>query len=74
MVVTRGAGGAAATHAGGSWRVAARATSVVDTTGAGDAATGAYLAARLHGCNVLAALKGAMAAAVEVVGALGARA
>ena len=71
VVVTRGARGAAAMHAGGSWRVAAQVTNVVDTTGAGDAATGAYLAARLNGWDELAALEDAMAAAVGVVRALG---
>ena len=71
VVVTRGAAGAAAMHNGGSWRVEARVANVVDTTGAGDAATGAYLAARLHGCDELVALDDAMAAAGRVVRALG---
>jgi sugar/nucleoside kinase (ribokinase family) len=46
---------------------------VVDTTGAGDAATGAYLGARLHGEAPPRALALAMEAAAAVLGGLGAR-
>jgi sugar/nucleoside kinase (ribokinase family) len=45
---------------------------VLDTTGAGDAATGTYLGARLNGDDVSAALSKAMAASARVVGDLGA--
>jgi sugar/nucleoside kinase (ribokinase family) len=45
---------------------------VLDTTGAGDAATGTYLGARLLGVEPAVALQRAMAASARVVGGLGA--
>lgn len=72
VLVTRGADGAAAAHGLDRARAGARPTTVVDTTGAGDAASGAYLAARLAGEGLAGALEAAMAAAARVVGGLGA--
>ncbi|MHB1906494.1 MAG: PfkB family carbohydrate kinase, partial [Acidimicrobiales bacterium] len=69
---TRGADGAVAARGSERARVDARATTVIDTTGAGDAASGAYLAARLAGDTLAGALEAAMAAAARVVGGLGA--
>jgi sugar/nucleoside kinase (ribokinase family) len=46
---------------------------VLDTTGAGDAATGAYLSQRLSGSSMIDSLYGAMRAASEVVRGLGSR-
>lgn len=72
VVITRGAKGALC--AIGAERVHAHAhrVAVLDTTGAGDAATGAYLGARLHGLAPAQALAIAMEAAARVVGGLGA--
>ncbi len=72
VLVTRGAEGAVAACGPARARAAAWTTSVVDTTGAGDAASGAYLAARLAGRSLGDALAAAMAAAARVVGGLGA--
>jgi len=72
-VVTRGALGASAVCDGATTSIAARGVEVLDTTGAGDAATGAYLAARLSGHDVLESLGRAMHRASAVVGELGAR-
>ncbi len=74
VLVTRGARGAVVVSSDGEVRVPSRATRVVDTTGAGDAATGAYLAARLSGASVADALERAMDAAARAVEGLGARA
>ncbi len=71
-MVTLGADGAVARAGGVLYRASARGGEVLDTTGAGDAATGAYLAARLSGAPVGEALDVAMLAASEVVTALGA--
>lgn len=71
VVVTCGPRGARVRRGAEEWRASARATEVLDTTGAGDAATGAYLGARLFGDDVPAALARAMDAAAEVVRGLG---
>jgi sugar/nucleoside kinase (ribokinase family) len=72
VLVTLGVRGALARR--GELQAAASAprVEVVDTTGAGDAASGAYLAARLTGADLAGALAAAMEAAGRVVGALGA--
>jgi sugar/nucleoside kinase (ribokinase family) len=57
---------------GNRFSVLALATAVVDTTGAGDAATGSYLGARLLGEDPQTALGIAMAASARVVGEFGA--
>lgn len=72
VVVTEGARGAVAATAIDHHHVDARSAEALDTTGAGDAATGAYLAARLRGEDIEVALTGAMAMAAQVVGHLGA--
>ncbi len=72
VVVTLGSRGALALSDEGEVRVAASSDVVLDTTGAGDAVTGAYLAARLQGSSRRAALETAMTAAAAVVSGLGA--
>ena len=74
VLVTRGPHGAVAMCANEVARSASRSDLVLDTTGAGDAATGAFLGARLHGANLDDALALAMKASARVVRALGARA
>lgn len=73
VVVTRGANGARARNANVTVDVPASSDEVFDTTGAGDAATGTYLARRLSGGSVDDALAAAMEAASVVVRGLGAR-
>jgi sugar/nucleoside kinase (ribokinase family) len=72
VVITRGARGALCAIGAERFHVAAHRVAVLDTTGAGDAATGAYLGARLHGVAPTQALAVAMEAAARVVGGLGA--
>jgi sugar/nucleoside kinase (ribokinase family) len=72
VVITRGERGALGALGAERFRVSARQVEVLDTTGAGDAATGAYLGARLLGNAPLAALKSAMIASARVLGGLGA--
>jgi ribokinase len=71
-VITRGAAGARYDGAEGTYEVPAREVTVIDTTGAGDAATGAFIAARLLGLDVESSLAMAMDRAAEVIGRLGA--
>lgn len=71
--VTAGADGAFIAHEGNVLHVPARATRVVDTTGAGDAFTGTYLAHRLVGEDPESAAVAAVAAASRVVAEPGAR-
>ena len=73
VVITRGPRGAVASCANERVSVASLGSNVVDTTGAGDAAAGAYLGARLRGASLGGALERAMAASAEVVRVLGAR-
>jgi len=72
-VVTCGAQGAVAISNGEISRAPSQSTEVLDTTGAGDAATGAYLGVRLLGESQLDALTKAMAASAVVVRGLGSR-
>jgi ribokinase len=72
VVVTRGARGARARCDGADFSVRSSSDLVVDTTGAGDAATGAYLGARLGGAEPSDALTAAMTASARVVRGLGA--
>jgi sugar/nucleoside kinase (ribokinase family) len=71
VVVTRGAKGALARHEGRNYSAHVHVEDVVDTTGAGDSATGTYLGDRLNGRDVQSALGHAMAAAAQVVKRLG---
>jgi len=72
VLITVGDRGALGVRGAERFRASARKGTVVDTTGAGDAATGTYLGARLNGEEPHAALVNAMVAAAHVVGALGA--
>lgn len=72
VVVTRGALGAVGDVGGHRIHAEALAATVIDTTGAGDAAAGAYLGARLKGADPQTALANAMAASARVVSGLGA--
>ena len=71
VVIKRGAAGCEAWRGAERWRVAAPASDVVDTTGAGDAFVAAFLAARLNGEAIERSLRRAVAAgsaATEFVG------
>ncbi|WP_307795414.1 carbohydrate kinase family protein [Actinacidiphila acididurans] len=74
VVVTLGPAGALAAEAG---RLTARAPGLprhaLDSTGAGDAFTGAFLAARLTGADLTAALTAGCTAGAEAVTLVGAR-
>jgi len=73
VVVTRGPRGALASHEGSTVAVdALDVGDALDTTGAGDCATGTYLAHRLAGDDPTTSLTRAMSAAAEVVARLGA--
>ncbi len=73
VIITRGSHGALARRGEEVAAVAARRGRVVDTTGAGDSATGTYLAHRLTGADLATSLRHAMDAAADVVGGLGSR-
>jgi ribokinase len=73
VVVTRGSSGAVARKDGVTHLVDSSSDTVIDTTGAGDAATGAYLAVRLGDGSIDEGLEAAMAAAAVVVRGLGSR-
>jgi ribokinase len=73
VVITRGESGARARGRGADHEVISMSDHVVDTTGAGDAATGAYLALRLRDGAIDEALEAAMSAASLVVGGIGSR-
>jgi sugar/nucleoside kinase (ribokinase family) len=71
VVITRGSDGAVSATGETRNHVAAHDATVLDTTGAGDAATGTYLGARLDGEDTSNALAKAMAASARVVEGLG---
>ena len=73
VLVTRGSRGALVRRQERTWSAPAVHTDAVDTTGAGDCATGTYLAGRLAGDDVGECLRRAMDAAAEVVAGLGSR-
>jgi sugar/nucleoside kinase (ribokinase family) len=73
VVVTRGAHGVLMRRHEQVWAAPALAVAAVDTTGAGDCATGTYLARRLAGDSVEDCLARAMQAAAQVVTGLGSR-
>ena len=71
-MITLGPRGALASRGAKRYSAPALDVEVVDTTGAGDAATGAYLGARLYGESPDRSLQLAMEAAAAVLGRLGA--
>lgn len=73
VVITRGGAGAISRCGDEVVTSSSQSHDVVDTTGAGDAATGGYLAARLKGSSMATALDVAMETAAGVVRGLGAR-
>ncbi len=73
VMVTRGGRGARARHDGVDYEAGTMSVEVIDTTGAGDAATGAYLGLRLREGSIEDALRAAMTASALVVGGLGSR-
>ncbi|MGW0363523.1 carbohydrate kinase family protein [Streptomyces sp. NPDC002990] len=74
VVVTRGAAGALIAEDGRiTAEVAAEAAEAVDTTGAGDAFTGGFLAARLAGADPAEAARAGCRAAAQAVTRLGGR-
>lgn len=73
VVITLGALGAVARRGDEMASVSSLVEEVLDTTGAGDAATGAYLASRLEGRTMQQSLSDAMAASAVVVRGLGSR-
>ena len=73
VVITRGPEGADAATSNSKAHADSRSADVLDTTGAGDAATGAYLGARLSGATLDQALSLAMSASAIVVRTLGAQ-
>ena len=62
VVIKRGAAGCEAAEGARRWRVSAPKVEAIDTTGAGDAFVAAFLAARLAGADIEAALERAAAA------------
>ena len=73
IVIKRGAAGSEAAQGSRRWRVAARPVEAIDTTGAGDAFVAAFLAARLSGADIEAALERAAAAGAAASTTLGGR-
>jgi fructoselysine 6-kinase len=72
VLVTEGARGALALDKGGLHRVAATATELVDSLGAGDSLTGAFLAGLLEGEAAETALRSGIAAAAATCRTYGA--
>lgn len=72
VAVTQGASGASVAAGSTRTRRPALGVEVIDTTGAGDAFTGAYLAERLRPASIDVALSEALRASADVVGTLGA--
>jgi len=72
-LVTRGSRGALVRRQERMWSAPAVHVDALDTTGAGDCATGTYLAGRLAGADVGECLRRAMDAAAVVVAGLGSR-
>jgi ribokinase len=71
VVITRGPRGALVRNSDQTFFAGTQVDVVVDTTGAGDSATGTYLANRLNGVDVQMSLTYAMAAAARVVRGVG---
>jgi sugar/nucleoside kinase (ribokinase family) len=73
VLVTMGRSGAVVAKSSQLWHEASRNEAVLDTTGAGDAASGTYLALRVAGASIDDSLVAAMDAAAVVVRGLGSR-
>ena len=73
VVVKRGAAGCEAAAGAMRWRAAAPKVEAIDTTGAGDAFVAAFLAARLAGADIQAALERAAAAGAAASTIVGGR-
>jgi sugar/nucleoside kinase (ribokinase family) len=73
VLITMGRDGALVASAGILHHQSSRSVDVLDTTGAGDAASGAYLAHRVTGASIDDSLSAAMDAAAVVVRGLGSR-
>jgi len=73
VVVKRGADGCIAAKGARRWAVAAPGVSAIDSTGAGDAFAAAFLAARLEGAGIEAALERAVAAGAKATTEIGGR-
>jgi sugar/nucleoside kinase (ribokinase family) len=73
VVVKRGASGCEAAEGSRRWRTNAPSVAAIDTTGAGDAFVAAFLAARLEGAKVQAALERAAAAGAAASTVVGGR-
>jgi len=73
VVVKRGAAGCEAATRSHRWRANAPKVDAIDTTGAGDAFVAGFLAARLAGADVKAALERAAAAGAQASTVVGAR-
>jgi sugar/nucleoside kinase (ribokinase family) len=73
VVIKRGAGGAEAYRGAEHWTAPARAATVVDTTGAGDAFAAAFVAARMVGEAIETCLALATSSGAEATGFFGGR-
>ncbi|MDR7101651.1 adenosine kinase [Croceicoccus sp. BE223] len=74
LVLTRGAQGAMAIHAGERIEIPAlQVEKVVDTTGAGDQFAAGFIAAQVRGLDVEASLRSGAAAAADIITRIGAR-
>ncbi len=73
VVVKRGAAGCMAAAGAERWRVAAPKVEAIDATGAGDAFVAAFLAARLQGAEIEAALERAVAEGADAATQVGGR-
>jgi len=73
VVVKRGPAGCEAATRSQRWRMTAPTVEAIDTTGAGDAFLAGFLAARLQGADIGAALERAVAAGSKASTVIGAR-
>ncbi len=73
VIVKRGAFGSEAAEGSRRWRTKAPSVEAIDTTGAGDAFVAAFLAARLQGAEIQAALERAAAAGAAASTLVGGR-
>ena len=73
VVIKRGAAGCVAAEGARRWRVEAPVVKAIDATGAGDAFAAAFLAARLEGADIEAALQQAAAAGAKATTRIGGR-